>query len=123
MINDREYAARTRQAATLLWLRPNRKRPGPKPRGSLFALLAPLLAAYGWCQPVTSATSGSLQGKVSAEDGSPLGGALVSYTRVARTVRVGHHFENAPGESLVSSVVTAGPNGAFSVGGIAAGLY
>lgn len=66
---------------------------------------------------------GAMQGSVTAEDGAPLPGAVVLYSRVTNLVKVGSSYQPAPGEAVVRRTVSSDANGLFSLSNLPVGDY
>ena len=78
-----------------------------------------LLGACAFAQ----APFGAIEGSVTAEDGAPVAGAVVSYTRITRLVGPAARARPAPGEAVVRSSISSDANGAFAVSNLPAGDY
>ncbi len=72
---------------------------------------------------LAQAPFGAMQGSVTAEDGAPVAGAVVSYSRITRLVGPAAQARPAPGEAVVHSSISSDTNGAFAVSNLPAGDY
>jgi hypothetical protein len=72
---------------------------------------------------LAQAPFGAIEGSVTAEDGAPLAGAVVSYARITRLVGPAARARPAPGEAVVRSSISSDTNGAFAVSNLPAGEY
>ncbi|MBI1898203.1 MAG: carboxypeptidase regulatory-like domain-containing protein [Acidobacteria bacterium] len=72
---------------------------------------------------LAQARFGAMQGSVTAEDGAPMAGAVVSYSRITRLVGPAARARPAPGEAIVRSRISSDTNGAFAVSNLPAGEY
>src|SRR5690349_10559535 len=70
--------------------------------------------AFSMILPVFGqSATGTIQGTVTSEGGTPISRASVIYNRVRQTVLVGSHVEPMPGEVLVSGSASSDSTGAF----------
>ena len=78
-----------------------------------------LLSVFAFAQ----APFGAMQGSITAEDGTPVAGAVVLYSRITRLVGPVAHARPALGEAVVRSSVSADTNGVFALSSLPAGDY
>lgn len=84
------------------------------------------LAALACASPAALSQTGTIRGTVASEDGKPIPGAVVAYTRIPvfRSSGEGRwSYELAPGETYLNRTVSTEANGEFVAGGLPAGKY
>lgn len=67
--------------------------------------------------------SGAIHGSVVTEEGVPLPGAVILYSRVTRLLKVGNYYRPAPGETVMRRTVASAADGAFNVSNLPVGEY
>lgn len=68
-------------------------------------------------------SSGSIQGSVTAEDGTRISSAVIRYQRITRNVVSGRNLVPAPGEAVIFSQASTDANGSFLVSSLPIGDY
>ena len=119
-----ENVCSARQEATPLNRRPPRALASlvRKARVKILQVLCPASLLAVSCA-LAQAPFGAMQGLVTAEDGSPIPGAAVLYSRLTPTVRVGRQVRPAPGEAVVRSTVSSDASGRFALSSLPPGDY
>ena len=93
---------------------------------NIVALASVSFASPAWCQ--SSASAGTLKVNVTDPQSRPIGGAIIRYRRVPKTVMVANTLANghevpAPGEAAAYGEAAADANGSLIVTGLPAGRY